>query len=148
METGMFRKQHSQIEEDMLNQETARKQLELLLEVEVRPQHTFSTWDWEFYKQDKLIAIGEYRRRFVTSNTYPDFNFSKNKFYKMKAKSDCENIKAIMFVEFNDGLKYFNIEGEPSVKTMQRRGEVRTEEVVIIPNNFLFSIESLIEEFK
>lgn len=133
-ERGMFRKNSNQIDEDMTNQEAARNKLEKILNLCFKPQHVYSVWDWEIYEGDTMIAIAEYRRRFVNFGKYPDFQFSKKKFDTMKLKAETENVNAYMVVEFNDGLKYFVIEGKPETQIMQRRGEVRTEEVVVIPN--------------
>lgn len=133
-EKGMFRKNSNQIDEDMTNQEAARNKLEKILNLCFKPQHVYSVWDWEIYEGDTMIAIAEYRRRFVNFGKYPDFQFSKKKFDTMKLKAETEDVNAYMVVEFNDGLKYFVIEGNPDTQVMQRRGEVRTEEVVVIPN--------------
>ena len=133
-ERGMFRKDASQIEIDMANQETARKKLQDILNMEVKPQHEFSIWDWEIYKNNELKGIAEYRRRFMNFGKYPDFQFSKKKFYAMKSKASDSKIPAYMVVEFDNALKFFTIEGQPEEKIMQRRGEVRTEEVVVINN--------------
>lgn len=133
-ERGMFRKNSNQIDEDMTNQEAARNKLEKILNLCFKPQHVYSVWDWEIYEGDTMIAIAEYRRRFVNFGKYPDFQFSKKKFDTMKLKAETEDVNAYMVVEFNDGLKYFVIEGKPETQIMQRRGEVRTEEVVVIPN--------------
>jgi hypothetical protein len=53
-----------------------------------------------------------------------------------------------MFVEFDDGFYYFRIEGTPTVQIMQRNGEMRTEEVVVIPKETFKPIEELKNEFK
>ena len=142
-EKGMFRKNSNQIDEDMTNQEAARNKLEKILNLCFKPQHVYSVWDWEIYEGDAMIAIAEYRRRFVNFGKYPDFQFSKKKFDTMKLKAETEDVNAYMVVEFNDGLKYFVIEGEPDTQIMQRRGEVRTEEVVVIPNEQFKDVKEL-----
>ena len=134
-EKGMFRKDPKQIEIDMQNQEAARKKMEQILTLCFKPQHEFSVWDWEIYNYEKLKGIAEYRRRFMNFGKYPDFQFSKKKFYAMKSKAYTEKVPAYMIVEFDDGLKFFIIDGEPPEKIMQRRGEARTEEVVVISND-------------
>lgn len=141
METGMFRKNADQIQTDMRNQENTRQLLESILSMEIKPQHEFSTWDWEVYEGNELKAIVEYRRRFINFGTYPDFQFSKKKFYLMKQKALSENIGAYMVVEFNNGLKFFTIDGEPEEKVMQRRGEQRTEQVVVIHNSMFQDVK-------
>lgn len=140
-EKGMFRKDSKQIEVDMGNQEAARNKLEKILNLCFKPQHVYSVWDWEIYEGDTMIAIAEYRRRFVNFGKYPDFQFSKKKFDTMKLKAEEEQVKAYMVVEFNDGLKYFEINGDPDTQIMQRRGESRTESVVIINNDQFKSID-------
>jgi len=146
MEKGLFRKDEEQIAQDTINQEDARQRLADLLGMEIVNMDSFSIWDWEFRK-DKLIAIGEYRRRFNNFDTYPDFQFSKYKFDTMRGKCAFQNILAFMFVEFDDGFFYFAIEGYPPTEIMQRNGEMRTEEVVVIPKESFKPIEGLTNEF-
>ena len=146
MEKGLFRKDEEQIAQDTNNQEDARQRLADLLGMEIVNMDSFSIWDWEFRK-DKLIAIGEYRRRFNDFDKYPDFQFSKYKFDTMRGKCAFQNILAFMFVEFDDGFFYFAIEGYPPIEIMQRNGEMRTEEVVVIPKESFKSIEGLTNEF-
>lgn len=148
MEKGLFRKDEDQIAQDTDNQEKARQQLEDLLCINVATMDNFSTWDWEFEKDGKTIAIGEYRRRFNNLDKYPDFQFSKHKFDNMWGTSVFQKTPAFMFVEFDDGFYYFRIEGTPTVQIMQRNGEVRTEAVVVIPKETFKSVEELKNEFK
>jgi hypothetical protein len=143
MEKGLFRKDEGQIAQDTDNQEKARQKLEDLLCINVATMENFSIWDWEFKKEGKLIAIGEYRRRFNNFDKYPDFQFSKSKFDIMRGKCAFQGILAFMFVEFDDGFYYFPIKGNPSTQTMQRGGEMRTEEVAVIPKESFKPIEDL-----
>jgi hypothetical protein len=142
MEKGLFRKDEGQIAQDTDNQEKARQRLADLLDIEIISMDNFSIWDWEF-KRDKLVAIGEYRRRFNNFDKYPDFQFSKNKFDIMKGKGVFQNILAFMFVEFDDGFYYFLLEGLPPIQLMQRNGEIRTEYVVVIPKESFKLVEEL-----
>jgi hypothetical protein len=146
MEKGLFRKDEEQIAQDTDNQEKARQRLEDLLCINVATMDSFSIWDWEFRKE-KLIAIGEYRRRFNEFDKYPDFQFSKYKFDTMRGKCAFQGILAFMFVEFDDGFFYFAIEGNPLTQIMQRNGELRTEEVVVIPKESFKPVEELPNEF-
>lgn len=146
MEKGLFRKEEGQIAQDTDNQENAGQRLEALLCINVDTMDNFSIWDWEFRKEGKLIAIGEYRRRFNNFDKYPDFQFSKYKFDTMRGKCAFQSILAFMFVEFDDGFYYFPIKGNPLTQTMQRGGELRTEEVVVIPKDSFKPIEELIGE--
>jgi hypothetical protein len=146
MEKGLFRKEEGQIAQDTDNQEKARQRLEDLLCINVATMDSFSIWDWEFRKE-KLIAIGEYRRRFNEFDKYPDFQFSKYKFDTMRGKCAFQGILAFMFVEFDDGFYYFPIEGNPPTEIMQRNGEIRTEEVVVIAKESFKSVEELPNEF-
>jgi hypothetical protein len=142
MEKGLFRKGDEQIAQDTNNQEDARQRLADLLGIEIIGMDNFSIWDWEFRKE-KLIAIGEYRRRFNNFDKYPDFQFSKYKFDTMRGKCAFQGILAFMFVEFDDGFYYFPIEGNPLTEIMQRNGEIRTEEVAVIPKESFKSVEEL-----
>jgi hypothetical protein len=142
MEKGLFRKEEGQIAQDTNNQEDARQRLADLLDIEIVGMDNFSIWDWEF-KRDKLVAIGEYRRRFNNFDKYPDFQFSKSKFDTMRGKCAFQNILAFMFVEFDDGFYYFPIKGNPPTQIMQRGGELRTEEVVVISRDCFNPIEEL-----
>jgi len=146
MEKGLFRKDEEQIAQDTDNQEKARQRLEDLLCINVATMDSFSIWDWEFRKE-KLIAIGEYRRRFNEFDKYPDFQFSKYKFDTMRGKCAFQGILAFMFVEFDNGFFYFAIEGNPLTQIMQRNGELRTEEVVVIPKESFKPVEELPNEF-
>jgi hypothetical protein len=143
MEKGLFRKDEGQIAQDTNNQEDARQRLADLLDIEIVGMDNFSIWDWEFKEEGKLIAIGEYRRRFNNFDKYPDFQFSKYKFDTMRGKCAFQNILAFMFVEFDDGFYYFPIKGNPPTQIMQRGGELRTEEVVVIPKESFKPIEEL-----
>jgi hypothetical protein len=142
MEKGLFRKDEEQIAQDTINQEDARQRLADLLDIEITSMDNFSIWDWEF-RRGKLVAIGEYRRRFNNFDKYPDFQFSKSKFDTMRGKCVFQNILAFMFVEFDDGFFYFAIEGYPPTQTMQRGGEMRTEEVVVITQESFSPVEEL-----
>jgi len=142
MEKGLFRKEEGQIAQDTDNQENARQRLADLLGMEIVNMDSFSIWDWEFRKE-KLIAIGEYRRRFNNFDKYPDFQFSKYKFDTMRGKCAFQGILAFMFVEFDDGFYYFPIEGNPPTEIMQRNGEIRTEEVAVIPKESFNPVEEL-----
>jgi hypothetical protein len=142
MEKGLFRKDEEQIAQDTINQEDARQRLADLLGMEIVNMDSFSIWDWEFRKY-KLIAIGEYRRRFNDFDKYPDFQFSKYKFDTMRGKCAFQNILAFMFVEFDNGFFYFAIEGYPPTEIMQRNGEMRTEEVVVISRESFKLVEEL-----
>jgi hypothetical protein len=148
MEKGLFRKEEEQIAQDNDNQENARQRLEDFLGINVDTMDNFSIWDWEFREEGKLIAIGEYRRRFNDFDKYPDFQFSKYKFDTMRGKCAFQSILAFMFVEFDDGFYYFPIKGNPPTQIMQRGGELRTEEVVVIHKDSFKSIEELIGEIK
>jgi hypothetical protein len=146
MEKGLFRKEEGQIAQDTNNQEDARQRLVDLLGMEIVNMDSFSIWDWEFRK-DKLIAIGEYRRRFNEFDKYPDFQFSKYKFDTMRGKCAFQGILAFMFVEFDDGFYYFPIKGNPLTEIMQRNGEIRTEEVVVISKENFKLVKELPNEF-
>jgi hypothetical protein len=148
MEKGLFRKDEGQIAQDTDNQEKARQRLEELLCINIATMDNFSIWDWEFREEGKLIAIGEYRRRFNNFDKYPDFQFSKYKFDTMRGKCAFQSILAFMFVEFDDGFYYFPIKGNPPTQIMQRGGELRTEEVVVIHKDSFKSIEELIGDIK
>jgi len=147
MEKGLFRKDEGQIVEDTNNQEQARQKLVNLLGISINTMDNFSAWDWEFKRNNTLLGIGEYRRRFNNFDKYADFQFSKNKFDVMKGKGAFQRIPAFMFVEFDNGFYYFRIEGIPTTQTMQRGGEVRTEEVAVIPRECFKPIEELKTEF-
>lgn len=147
MEKGLFRKGDEQIAQDTDNQEKAKQSLEDFLSINIVTMDNFSPWDWEFKKDNRTVAIGEYRRRFNDLNKYPDFQFSKHKFDTMRGKSAFQNIPAFMFVEFNDGFYYFLIKGNPSSEIMQRGGEIRTEEVAVIPKESFKPIDELPNEF-
>jgi hypothetical protein len=147
MEKGLFRKDEGQIAQDTDNQEKARQRLEDLLCINVATMDNFSIWDWEFRREGKLIAIGEYRRRFNEFDKYPDFQFSKYKFDTMRGKCAFQGILAFMFVEFDDGFYYFPIEGNPLTQIMQRNGEMRTEEVAVIPKESFKLVDELPNEF-
>ena len=143
LEKGLFRKNEEQIAQDAHNQELARQKVADLLGVEVISMDELSPWDWEFKVDNKLVGIGEYRRRFNASDKYPDFQFSRYKFDIMRGKSAFQNIPAYMFVEFDDGFYYFPIKGNPSNQTMQRNGELRTEEVAVIDRDSFKPVEEL-----
>jgi hypothetical protein len=72
MEKGLFRKDEGQIAQDTNNQEDARQRLADLLDIEIVGMDNFSIWDWEF-RRGKLVAIGEYRRRFNNFDKYKKF---------------------------------------------------------------------------
>jgi hypothetical protein len=65
----------------------------------------------------------------------------------MRGKCAFQGILAFMFVEFDDGFYYFPIKGNPSTEIMQRNGEIRTEEVVVISKESFKLIEELLNEF-
>lgn len=134
LEKGLNRKEEWQIQADNINQSRARIDLMQLLGLEIETQEPMSIWDWEFFRGDKLVAIGEYRRRFNNFGTFPDFQFSQKKFKTMMAEGARRGVPALMFVEFDDLYLYFPIEGDPEVKVMRRNHEVRTENCVVIPN--------------
>ena len=145
MEKGLNRFKTKEIEEDNANQSRARLNLTYLLDdITIKTQEMMSFWDWEFYKQSKIVAIGEYRRRFIKFGTFEDFQFSKKKFDAMVCKSQNHQIPAYMFVEFNDLFMFFKVEGDPIIKIMRRNHEVRTEECVCIPNEtfkYIYELE-------
>jgi hypothetical protein len=145
MEKGLNRFKTKEIEEDNANQSRARLNLTYLLDdITIKTQEMMSFWDWEFYKQSKIVAIGEYRRRFIKFGTFEDFQFSKKKFDAMVCKGQNHQIPAYMFVEFNDLFMFFKVEGDPIIKTMRRNHEVRTEDCVCIPNEsfkYIYELE-------
>ena len=145
MEKGLNRFKTKEIEEDNANQSRARLNLTYLLgDITIKTQEMMSFWDWEFYKQGKIVAIGEYRRRFIKFGTFEDFQFSKKKFDAMVFKGQNHQIPAYMFVEFNDLFMFFKVEGDPIIKTMRRNHEVRTEDCVCIPNEsfkYIYELE-------
>ena len=135
MEKGLNRFKPNEIEEDTINQTKAKRALEQFFGLDIETQDVMSYWDWLFYREGSLVAIGEYRRRFVDHDCYADFQFSKKKFDAMAAKSAQEGVPAYMFVEFDDIFVCVKIEGNPQTQTMRRNHEVRTEECVVIPRN-------------
>jgi hypothetical protein len=143
LEKGLNRFKQNQIEQDNINQSKARFDLMQFLRVDIETQDTMSFWDWEFYRDNKLLAIGEYRRRFCNFGTYEDFQFSKKKFNAMVDKSKEHSIPAYMFVEFDDLFLYFLVDGSPPSKIMKRNHEVRTEECVCIFNDLFQSLYKL-----
>ena len=142
-EKGLNRKEGWQIEVDSMNQSNAAYQLMNFLDIDIETKEPMSIWDWEFYREGKLMAIGEYRRRFHNFGTYPDFQFGHQKFLKMQKFGKDHGITAYMFVEFDDLFLYFPIIGSPEIKTMKRNHEVRTEEGVCIPNADFMPVMSL-----
>lgn len=147
LERGMNRYKPEQIAEDLANQKKSLNKISNILEVDsVNVKDEFSPWDYEFLKDNKLIAIGEYRRRFCYFRVYPDFQFSQHKFEKMMEKSKNDNVPAFMFVEFNDTFQFFKIDGTPKTKVMKRKHENRTEICVCIPNNNFLPIDKLKDE--
>jgi hypothetical protein len=143
LEKGLNRFKQNQIEQDNINQSKAKFDLMQFLRVDIETQDTMSFWDWEFYRDNKLLAIGEYRRRFCNFGTYEDFQFSKKKFNAMVDKSKEHSIPAYMFVEFDDLFLYFLVDGSPPSKIMKRNHEVRTEECVCIFNDLFQSLYKL-----
>ena len=143
LEKGLNRKHDWQIEVDSMNQSNAAYQLMNYLDLDIETKEPMSIWDWEFYRDGKLLAIGEYRRRFNNFGTYPDFQFGHQKFLKMQKFGQDHGVPAYMFVEFDDIFLYFPIIGSPKVKTMRRNHEVRTEECVCIPNSDFLTVASL-----
>ena len=135
LEKGLNRKEQWQIQEDNMNQSKARIDLMQLLNLDIVTQEPMSIWDWEFFRGNRLVAIGEYRRRFNNFGTFPDFQFSQKKFQIMMAEGQRHGVPALMFVEFDDLYLYFVIEGNPEVKIMRRNHEIRTEPCVVIPND-------------
>ena len=137
LEKGLNRYNKDQIKEDEINQSKARFTLlrTVDIDVDIETQGTMSFWDWEFFRNGKIIAIGEYRRRFCNFGTFQDFQFSNKKFKAMTEKADKHLIPAYMFVEFDDCFLYFAVEGKPPTKIMRRNHEMRTEECVCISNN-------------
>ena len=142
-EKGLNRKEGWQIEVDSMNQSNAAYQLMNFLDIDIETKEPMSIWDWEFYREGKLMAIGEYRRRFHNFGTYPDFQFGHQKFLKMQKLGKDHGITAYMFVEFDDLFLYFPIIGSPEIKTMKRNHEVRTEQCVCIPNADFMPVMSL-----
>lgn len=143
LEKGLNRFKPNEIEQDNLNQSRARTELMQFLGVDIETQDMMSFWDWEFYRDGQIIAIGEYRRRFCNFGTYEDFQFSKKKFNAMVSKGKEHGIPAYMFVEFDDLFLYFPLGGSPPTKTMRRNHEVRTEECVCITNDQFQSLYRL-----
>jgi hypothetical protein len=143
LEKGLNRSKPNEIEQDNINQSKARFDLMQFLGVDIETQDIMSFWDWEFYRDDKLIAIGEYRRRFCNFGTYEDFQFSKKKFNAMVDKGKKHGIPAYMFVEFDDLFLYFLLDGLPPSKIMKRNHEIRTEECVCITNDLFQSLYKL-----
>jgi hypothetical protein len=143
MEKGLNRKEGWQIEEDSMNQSNAKHQLMQFLDVDIETQEPLSIWDWEFFREGQLLAIGEYRRRFNKFGTFPDFQFSKKKFEILEVKGNEYGVPALMFVEFDDIFLYFPISGKYPTKVMRRNHEVRTEECVCIPNNSFLYVNDL-----
>jgi hypothetical protein len=142
-EKGLNRKEGWQIEVDSMNQSNAAYQLMNFLDINIETKEPMSIWDWEFYREGKLMAIGEYRRRFHNFGTYPDFQFGHQKFLKMQKFGQDHGIPAYMFVEFDDLFLYFPIIGSPEIVLMKRNHEIRTEECVCIPNADFISVMSL-----
>jgi hypothetical protein len=143
MEKGLNRKADWQIEQDTMNQSNAKTQLMQFLDVDIKTQDNFSIWDWEFYRDGKLLAIGEYRRRFHNYGTFPDFQFSQKKFEKLEAQGKVYGVPSLFFVEFDDIFLYFPISGKYPIKVMRRNHEVRTEDCVCIPNNSFLYVNGL-----
>lgn len=150
LETGLNRYNKHEIQEDEVNQSKARFNIlrGLDLDIDIETQGTMSFWDWEFFRNNKIIAIGEYRRRFCNFGTFQDFQFSKKKFNAMIEKGNIENIPAYMFVEFNDCFLYFIVEGNPPIKVMRRNHEIRTEECVCISNDLFVPVSTFMIDTK
>jgi hypothetical protein len=143
MEKGLNRFKPSQIKEDDNNQTKAMNDLMEFLDVEIQEQPILSFWDWEFFRDGKLLAIGEYRRRFCKFGTFEDFQFSKKKFKIMMDQGSKLKIPAYMFVQFDNTFVYFEIKGNPPTKMMRRNHEVRTEECVCISNDNFINVINL-----
>ena len=132
MEKGLNRKEDWQIEQDTMNQSNAKTQLMQFLDVDIVTQDNFSIWDWEFYRNGRLLALGEYRRRFNKSTAYPDFIFSKKKFDILESKGVEHKVPCLFFVEFDDLFLYFPVAGKYPTRIVRRKHEVREEECVCI----------------
>jgi len=77
LEKGLNRFKDSEIQEDTYNQTKAKLQIEEYLRVDIETMPMMSIWDWEIYKDGYLVAIGEYRRGFVSSVHLKIFNLAK-----------------------------------------------------------------------
>jgi len=143
LERGLNRKEDWQIEQDTMNQSNAKTQLMQFLDVDIVTKENFSIWDWEFYKNDRLLAIGEYRRRFNKFGTFPDLQFSKKKFEILEAKGIEYGVPCLFFVEFDDLFLYFHVAGTYPTKEMRRNHEVRVETCVCIPNSSFLYVNEL-----
>ena len=141
LEKGLNRFKENEIKEDNINQSNARlKVLRCVdIDIDIETQENMSIWDWEFFRNKELVAIGEYRRRFCDFGTYSDFQFSMKKFNAMLVKTK-RLIPAYMFVEFNDQFVYFALQDGFPTKIMKRNHEIRTEECVCVANEFFKSV--------
>lgn len=143
MEKGLNRKEDWQIEQDTMNQSAAKTQLMQFLDVDIETKDNFSIWDWEFYRDGELLAIGEYRRRFNKAFQYSDFIFSKKKFDILQSKEKELGVPCLFFVEFDDIFLYFPISGKYPTRSVRRVHEVREEDCVCIPNNKFLYVNGL-----
>jgi len=142
-EKGLNRFKPEERAVDINNQSSACYSLMNYFQVDIETMPEMSIWDWEFYRDGRLVGIGEYRRRFHNFGTFPDFQFGQKKFIAMTDHGKKHNVPAWMFVEFDDLFLYFVMEGSPPVKTMRRNHETRTEECVCFTMDKFLKLGSL-----
>ena len=107
------------------------------LKCDLRQMPTAMRYDFEAYRDGKLVAMIEYKRRTCKSGSYPSYMISAHKIDTITEAAEKAKCKFILFVEWTDALKW--VEPARTRKVLSKGGRKDRddphdqEEVYLIP---------------
>lgn len=95
---------------DRVAQSKAARKIELSWSYKIVETGDLDFIDFLIYRDDKLQAVAEYKRRHIFKNDYPTYIISARKYDFLLDHSRSLGLVGLIFVEWNDGLHFVRVE--------------------------------------
>jgi hypothetical protein len=99
--------------QDLENEKRAQAIVEAAWGAEVRKTQAHANWDWEIYKDGKLLALGEVKKRNNAHDKYATYHIALDKVRRGMDASKARGVRFVIFVQFIDGLYRIDTKAQP-----------------------------------
>lgn len=97
-------------DEDRRKEDKVKNVLELMLNRRFEKTDDSCPWDYEVYDVQLLTGLAEIKCRNFRADSLPDFRVSKRKVDKMLAAAEEKKVRAAVFADFEDSIRWFPVE--------------------------------------
>lgn len=98
-----------EIDEDRRNEDGVKNVLELMLSRRFEKTGDSCPWDYEVYDAQLLTGLAEIKCRRYRADSLSDFRVSKRKVDKMLTAAEEKKVRAAVFADFEDSIRWFPV---------------------------------------